>query len=133
MSIQITGSLESLPWSCQVPFGVRIKSPRSAVQRSQDVFVAGPFPFVNELTSDEPHERVPPEDHLHDHMDGCGEIVVAANVAELVGNDSRELTRCQVALDVGRYQEDRTPQSTDARFHQTRHGANSDVIGNGQR
>ena len=28
MSIQITGSSASLPWSCQVPFGVRIRSPR---------------------------------------------------------------------------------------------------------
>jgi hypothetical protein len=39
MSIQITGSPESLPWSCQVPFGVRIKSPRSAVQRSPSTTV----------------------------------------------------------------------------------------------
>src|SRR4029453_18497092 len=85
------------------------------VQRPQDVFVAGPFALVNEPASDEPHEGGPPEDHLHHHMDDCREIVVAVNVAEFVCNDGRELTGCQVALDVGRYQEDRTPQSTDAR------------------
>ena len=39
MSIQITGSLESFPWSCQVPFGVRIRSPRAAVQRSPSTTV----------------------------------------------------------------------------------------------
>ena len=103
------------------------------MQRPQDVFVAGPLAFVNEPASDEPHERVPPEDHLHDHMDDCREIVVAANVAEFVQRRPRADGRVRYRLDVGRYLEDRTPQSTDARFHQSWHGANGDVIWNGHR
>ena len=103
------------------------------VQRPQDVFVAGPLAFVNEPAADEPHQRVPPEDHLHDHMDDCREIVVAANVAQFMCNEGRELTGCQVTLDVGRYQENRPPHSIDARLHQSWHGANGHVIWNAHR
>ena len=38
-SIHTTGSAPSLPWSCQVPFGVRIRSPRAALQRSPSIVV----------------------------------------------------------------------------------------------
>src|SRR4051794_21650500 len=39
MSAQTTGVAPSLPWSCQVPFGVRIRSPRAASQRSPSMVV----------------------------------------------------------------------------------------------
>jgi hypothetical protein len=39
MSIQMIGSAPSLPWSCQVPFGVRMMSPRVASQRSPSTLV----------------------------------------------------------------------------------------------
>ena len=41
-SSQITGLSESLPWSCQVPLGVMIRSPREAGQRSPSMVVKPP-------------------------------------------------------------------------------------------
>src|SRR5690606_32060235 len=43
-SIHITGSLPSLPWLCQEPFGVRIRSPRDIMHFSPSTAVQPPSP-----------------------------------------------------------------------------------------
>src|SRR5690349_5195689 len=65
-----------------------------------------------------------PKDRFNQHMDGGGEIVAPAYMAELVREDGFQLRRSQTLRDACGQQQYRTANSEDARFEQRRRGEN---------
>ena len=78
----------------QDSFGIDVR-----VCLPQNVLVAGALALFNEAGADPPDQRMKPEDGFHHHVDGGGEIVAAADVAELVGNHGFQLLRGEAVGD----------------------------------
>ena len=88
-----------------------------AVAEEEDFFVAGTFALLDELGFDPPHQWVEPEDGLDEHVEEGGEVVAAADVGGLVGEDGFEVGVVEVGGDGLGPEEDGADDAEDAGLH----------------
>ena len=67
----------------QDAFGVDLR----LAAHPQYPFVAGALAFFFQSRAQPPHERMEPEDGFHSRVNGCKQVVAAADVAQLVRQD----------------------------------------------
>ena len=67
-----------------------------------DLFVARPLALVNQPLLNPPHQRMKPEDGFDHHVNGCGEIVAAADVTQFVREDRFKLSIGEPLTDASR-------------------------------
>ena len=99
---------------------------------AQHLFVARAFTLIDEARSDPPHQRVKPEHGFREHVDGCGHVVAASDVTQLVRQHGCKLPRRQIVFDARRHQQYRTPETHDTGLHHTRSRSHVDARGHGQ-
>jgi hypothetical protein len=92
--------------------GINIRSAAEA----HYLFIACPLPLVDEPRADPPCQRMEPEDGLHSHVDGRGQVVLAADMAELVRKNRIQLGLVEPLRNAFRQQQDRPQNSADAWF-----------------
>ena len=78
------------------------------------MLVAGAFALGFEARAEPPNDGVEPEDGFDEHVQGCGEVVAAADVGDLVGEDGFEVGIVEALGDGGGPDEDGAEDAVDA-------------------
>jgi len=60
-------------------------------KETQHFFIASALPLIDQPGADPPDERMKPEERLHEHMYGGGDIVATPGVTHFMSNDSLKL------------------------------------------
>src|SRR5262245_64422132 len=98
----------------QDPFGVVFRA-----RRLEDGFVARRLTLRGQLSSDEPDDRMEPEDDLDDRVQQRQQVVAPPRVLPFVLEHGVELRRRELALDARRKDDRVTPESDHARLDST--------------
>jgi hypothetical protein len=69
------------------------------VAAPQDVVVANSFAFLRQPLAEPPDQRMKPKERFDEHVNGRGEVVPVANVADFMRQDRLELLRREAIRD----------------------------------
>src|SRR5271155_2115413 len=88
--------------------------------RLQNCFIARPLSLFQQSNSNQPHQRIEPEQRFHYHMNRGGQVVAPSGVTQLVCENRLELSRCEMFGDALREDKDLPEDPKYPRLHAQR-------------